>query len=185
MYMKSDNGEIEVFLCPEESTVNDENSGDVSVTVNEPTPSYSAVDYYHQQTMSESVVEFNTELVAAAVATADPDEHIDMQHLEISNDFVVKQEPVNEDVVNEDVENVSKLTRIRKMLISEPDDFEPMGGGRFQLQTEDQNNIHNSGEKLYSLYNICVVWCQKEGKVAYCCLTDESWNSGPRKGIHC
>jgi hypothetical protein len=67
MYMKSENGEIEVFLCPE-----DENSGDVSVTVNEPTASCSSVDYL-QQTMSESVVGYNTEPVAAAVATAGPD----------------------------------------------------------------------------------------------------------------
>jgi hypothetical protein len=103
-----------------------------------------------------------------------------MDHLEMSDHYVVKDEPVNEDV-----ENVSKLTRIRNVLISEPDYFEPMGGGRFQLQTEDQNNIHNSGEKLYSLYNVRVVLYQKEGEVAYCCLTDESWNSGPRKGIHC
>jgi hypothetical protein len=177
--MKSEKGEIEVFLCPEESTANDGNSGDASITVYEK-PSYSAFVYDHQQTVSESVVEYNTGPVAAAAAAAtlEPDEHIDIGHLQTSNDYVVKDEPVN----NYE-ESTSKLARIRNVLISEPDDFEPMGGGRFQLQTEDQNNIHNSGEKLYILYNIFVVSYQKEMKVAYCCLTDESWNSGPRKSI--
>jgi hypothetical protein len=157
--MKSDNGEIEVFLCPEDSTVNDENSCDASVTINEPTPSCSAVDYDHQQTISGSVMEYSTELVAAA-ATADPNRHIDMGHMEISNEFIVKDEPVSDDV-----ESSSKLTRIRNVLISEPDDFEPMGGGRFQLQTEDQNNLHNSGEN-FTVYTTCVVY-QKKRKMAY------------------
>ncbi|PNF20157.1 hypothetical protein B7P43_G00616 [Cryptotermes secundus] len=136
MYMKSENGEIEVFLCPEETTVNDGNREHVSV--NEPTPSCSAVDYGHQQTISGSVVEYNTDLVVAA-SGSDPSSHIDMVQQQISSDYMVKDEPVSEDV-----ETVSKLTRIRNVLISEPDDFEPMGGGRFQLQTEDQHNINIS-----------------------------------------
>jgi transcription factor E2F2 len=170
MYMKSENGEIEVFLCPEESTVNDGNSEHASGTVNEPTPSCSSVDYGHQQTISGSVVEYNTELVAAAAAAAsDPSSHIDMGQPQISNDYIVKDEPVSEDA-----ESVSKLTRIRNVLISEPDDFEPMGGGRFQLQTEDQHNIHISGEEMYSLYKVCVVRYQNGRKTAYCDKTAES-----------
>jgi hypothetical protein len=183
MYMKSENGEIEVFLCPEESTVNDGNSEHASGTVNEPTPSCSSVDYGHQQTISGAVVEYNTELVAAAAAAvpaSDPSSHIDMGQPQISNDYMVKDE-----LVSEDAESVSKLTRIRNVLISEPDDFEPMGGGRFQLQTEDQHNIHISGEEMYSLYKVYVVWDQRGRKIVYCDMTAESWNSEPRKGIHC
>jgi transcription factor E2F2 len=152
MYMKSENGEIEVFLCPEESTVNDENSEHDSGTVNEPAPSCSSVHYGHQQTISESVVEYSTELVAAA---SDPSSHIDMRQPQISDEYVIKDEPVSKDA-----ESPSKLTRIRNVLISEPDDFEPMGGGRFQLQTEDQHNIHVSGEQMYGLCKVCVVWYQ-------------------------
>jgi transcription factor E2F2 len=176
MYMKSENGEIEVFLCPEESTLNDGNSEEASGTSNEPTPSCSAVDYVHQEMISGSVVEYDTELVAAAATVTDTSSHIDLGHMQTSDDYIVKDEPVSEDA-----ESVSRLTRIRNVLISEPDDFEPMGGGRFQLQTEDQHNTHISGEKLYSLFRVFVVWCQKERKTAYCDMTAESWNNTQKR----
>jgi transcription factor E2F2 len=152
MYMKSENGEIEVFLCPEESTQNNGNSEATSRTTNEPTPSCSAVgaaEYSHQQTISVpstsgSLVGYNT---TEDSAVTHPSNHMDLGHTQISHNFMVKDEPMSEDV-----ESVSGLSRIHNVLISESDDFEPMGGGRFQLQTEDQHNSHISGEKLYSLY---------------------------------
>jgi hypothetical protein len=149
MYMKSENGEIEVFLCPEESTEQSWKSKDTSGTVKEPMPSCaSAVDYGQQQAAPVpstlgSVADYNTTEVTASTIT-DPSVHIDLEHLQISHDFIIKNEPVSEDV-----ENVSGLSRIHNVLISEPDDFEPMGGGRFQLQTEDQHNSHISGESVY------------------------------------
>jgi hypothetical protein len=149
MYMKSENGEIEVFLCPEESTQNDENSEDTTRTVNEPTASCSAVgavEYGHQQTISVpgtsgSLVGYNT--TEDTVVTC-PSNHMDLGLTQITHDFMVKEEPVSEDV-----ESVSGLSRVHNVLMSEPDDLEPMGGGRFQLQTEDQHNSHISGERHY------------------------------------
>ncbi|XP_015109280.1 transcription factor E2F6 isoform X1 [Diachasma alloeum] len=66
---------------------------------------------------------------------------------------VPKSEPVDE------VEGVVASTSssgMRDALLSESDDFGPMGGGRFQLQTEDQNpttdvNILDFSESLLSL----------------------------------
>lgn len=149
MYMKSENGEIEVFLCPEESTVQNGSSEDHSGTVNDPMPSCSsAVDYGQQQTVPVpstvgSVADYsNVEITTSAVT--DSGSHVDLEHIQISPDFMIKNEPVSEDV-----ESVCGLTRIHNVLISEPDDFEPMGGGRFQLQTEDQHNSHISGESVY------------------------------------
>lgn len=147
MYMKSENGEIEVFVCRDESQYHG-NSDDTSRTTNEPIPSCSAVgavEYVHQQTISvsstsESVVCYNTTEDSAVTR---PSSHTDLEQTQISQSFVIKDEPVSEDV-----ETVSVLSRIHNVLISEPDDFEPMGGGRFQLQTEDQHNSHISGEKL-------------------------------------
>jgi len=158
MYMKSENGEIEVFLCPEESTVQNCGSEDHSGTVNDPMPSCSStVDYGQQQTVPVpstvgSVADYsNVEITASALT--DSSSHVDLEHIQISPDFMIKNEPVSEDVknepVSEDVESVSGLSRIHNVLISEPDDFEPMGGGRFQLQTEDQHNSHISGESVY------------------------------------
>jgi len=142
--MKSENGEIEVFLCPEESTVQNGSSEDHSGTVNDSMPSCTnAVDYGQQQTVHvPSVANYsNVEITASAVT--DSSSHVDLEHIQISPDFMIKNEPVSEDV-----ESVSGLSRIHNVLISEPDDFEPMGGGRFQLQTEDQHNSHISGESI-------------------------------------
>jgi len=152
MYMKSENGEIEVFLCPEESTSSNGSIEDNSRTVNEPMPSCStvgAIEYGHQQVISVpstsgSLVDYNTIEVSAVTH---PGNHVNLEQTQIANDFMIKDEPVSEDV-----ESVSGLSRIRNVLISEPDDFEPMGGGRFQLQTEDQHNSQISGEKFYCLY---------------------------------
>jgi hypothetical protein len=152
MYMKSENGEIEVFLCPEETSLSNANNEDTSGTPNEPTPSCSsavgAVDYGRPTiclpSTSGSVVDCNMQ-AAAASAVPGPSSNMGLEHIQISHDFMIKDEPVSEDA-----ENVSGLSRIHNVLISEPDDFEPMGGGRFQLQTEDQHNSHISGEICYS-----------------------------------
>ncbi|XP_069689373.1 transcription factor E2F1 [Periplaneta americana] len=137
MYMKSENGEIEVFLCPEETSVSNCNSEDTSGTLNQPSSSGTNPVDYHQQpspatSTSRSVVDYNMQ---AVTSMSDPNSHIDLGPLQMSHDFMIKDEPVSEDI-----ENVSGLSRIQNVLISEPDDFEPMGGGRFQLQTEDQHN---------------------------------------------
>lgn len=145
MYMKSENGEIEVFLCPEESTVQNGSSEDHSGTVNDPMPSCTnAVDYVQQQTVHVPSVANYSNVEVTASAVTDSSSHVDLEHIQISPDFMIKNEPVSEDV-----ESVSGLSRIHNVLISEPDDFEPMGGGRFQLQTEDQHNSHISGESIY------------------------------------
>lgn len=91
MYMKSENSEIEVFLCPEE--LDDVLSSNTNERVkNSPTrPSVSQTD------------------------------------------LGIKDEPVSE---TSDLG--SELSRFKNVLISETDDFGPMGG-RFQLQTEDQH----------------------------------------------
>jgi hypothetical protein len=103
-----------------------------------------AVDYVQQQTVHVPSVANYSNVEVTASAVTDSSSHVDLEHIQISPDFMIKNEPVSEDV-----ESVSGLSRIHNVLISEPDDFEPMGGGRFQLQTEDQHNSHISGESIY------------------------------------
>lgn len=52
----------------------------------------------------------------------------------------IKREPLGE-VQHSDI---AEVCRLRNALISDSDDFAPMGGGRFQFQTEDQ---HSSGRQ--------------------------------------
>ncbi|KAK6644852.1 hypothetical protein RUM43_001125 [Polyplax serrata] len=91
MYMKSENSEIEVFICPD-------HADDYPVTT--------AQEKSKNSPMRPSV-----------------------SQLELG----IKEEPQPE---NADLS--SELSRFKNVLISETDDFGPMGG-RFQLQTEDQN----------------------------------------------
>jgi hypothetical protein len=151
--MKSENGEIEVFLCPEESSEAPSNSEETPSTGNQPLPSCSSavseVAYCHQEaittsTTSSSVIDYNMQ------ATAGPNNHLDLSHINISSDFMVKEE-IKCEPSSEDVESVSSVTRVQNVLISEPEDFEPMGGGRFQLQTEDQHNPI-SGELFFCFH---------------------------------
>ncbi|CAG2067471.1 unnamed protein product, partial [Timema podura] len=56
-----------------------------------------------------------------------------------------KSEPRSEDTDS----SPETLRHVQTVLMSEPDDFEPMGGGRLQLQTEDQH-MHSSGMPVVS-----------------------------------
>ncbi|KAJ9594282.1 hypothetical protein L9F63_014287, partial [Diploptera punctata] len=134
MYMKSEHGEIEVFLCPEEAPQSEEPSMSLNQVIPSCSSAVSDLTYAHQEVCtSSSVVDYNMQ------AAADPSSDVDLGHLQMSTEFMIKDEPSRSTgfIIKDEP---SSEDRIQNVLISEPEDFEPMGGGRFQLQTEDQHN---------------------------------------------
>nr|CAD7431825.1 unnamed protein product [Timema monikensis] len=57
--------------------------------------------------------------------------------------LMMKVEPKSEPRSEDTDSSPETLRHVQTVLMSEPDDFEPMGGGRLQLQTEDQH-MHSS-----------------------------------------
>ncbi|EEB13050.1 transcription factor E2F3, putative [Pediculus humanus corporis] len=98
MYMKSENSEIEVFICPDE------------------------VDEYPATSNADEKSNNNSPLRPS------------VSNLDLIPELGIKEEPQSD---NTDLS--SELSRFKNVLISETDDFGPMGG-RFQLQTEDQHS---------------------------------------------
>ncbi|XP_063235037.1 transcription factor E2F6-like [Bacillus rossius redtenbacheri] len=96
MFMKSDQGEIEVFLCPAD-------------TVSNPTP--------------------------IAGSTPSQDSRPDPPQ--------ETQASVKSELASDDTESASEISRV---LMSEVEDYEPVGGGRFQLQTEGRDPRMPSSE---------------------------------------
>ncbi|KAJ1523514.1 hypothetical protein ONE63_001366 [Megalurothrips usitatus] len=143
MHMKSTNGEIEVFLCPDDVSSNEpdvkpnpsqlddlavgEHYIDVSQPSMAPNQPCSAIDAH------EDIVSILPE-----------PNHIDLEALGLLMKTELKSEPtsINEPISQDEghSEGSSDNTlRLKNALISESDDFGPMGG-RYQLQTEDQHN---------------------------------------------
>lgn len=117
--MRSSHGEIEVFLCPNDPTV--KTSPNPGYTTTQPVPS-----------SKESEIPC---LPFELLANGD-------------NNVQVEPVPSLESSLNTRsgtpvISAVTSLAGMRDALLCESDDYGPMGGGRFQLQTEDQ--ISNSG----------------------------------------
>ncbi|CAL1681956.1 unnamed protein product [Lasius platythorax] len=132
MHMRSEHGEIEVFLCPDDNTVK--------------TSSYSG--YATTQTVPQS-----KEL--SDIPCLSPELLVNRE-----NDVRIESVPSNESSMNTrlctPVTTVTSITGMRDAFLCESDDYGPMGG-KFQLQTEDQistsdlNSILDFGEQLLSL----------------------------------
>jgi transcription factor E2F2 len=118
MHMRSEHGEIEVFLCPDDPAV-------------KTSPCHG---YATTQTVPQS-------------------KELDISYLPpellVNRDSDVRVEPVpsDESCINTrlctPVTPVTSITGMKDAFLCESDDYGPMGGGKFQLQTEDQ--ISTSG----------------------------------------
>ncbi|XP_034231910.1 transcription factor E2F6-like isoform X1 [Thrips palmi] len=140
MYMKSTDGEIEVFLCPDDaapsesdvksnpSQIDDLPVGEHYVEV--PQPSVAS-------NQEAPTLDSNDDIVSILPAS----NHIDLEALGLLMKTELKSEPNSQDEGHsEDFPGSCDGTmRLKNALISESDDFGPMGG-RYQLQTEDQHN---------------------------------------------
>ncbi|XP_011864806.1 PREDICTED: transcription factor E2F3 [Vollenhovia emeryi] len=131
MHMRSKHGEIDVFLCPEDPTV--------KTTL--PYPGYATTQSVPQSKESD-------------IPCLPPE-------LLINRESDVKIEPASSDesFINTrlctPVTTVTNITSMKDAFLCESDDYGPMGGGKFQLQTEDQISsdlsILDFGEQLLTL----------------------------------
>lgn len=112
--MKSEHGEIDVFLCPEEPTVK--------------TLPYSG--YVTTQSVPQSKESDIPCLPPELLVNRECDERID------------EPIPPDESFINTRLSTpattVTSITSMKDAFLCESDDYGPMGGGKFQLQTEDQ-----------------------------------------------
>lgn len=114
--MRSSHGEIEVFLCPDDPGVK--------------------TSPYSGYATTQSVVPQSKE--SDIPTTSLPPE------LLINRDVDVRVEPVPSDESSLNarlctpISSVSSLTSMKDAFLCESDDYGPMGGGKFQFQTEDQ-----------------------------------------------
>ncbi|PSN48186.1 hypothetical protein C0J52_13863 [Blattella germanica] len=142
MYMKSENGEIEVFLCPDETALsNNCNNEEPCATISDPSPvcasSVSEPTYAPEvpvSTPASSVMDYN---MSNAV---DP-----LELSQLTSDFLIKDEPGSEDV-----ESVSGLSRVQNVLISDSEDFEPMESDSV-LDISGMSNSSFSSEPFLTL----------------------------------
>ncbi|XP_026292194.1 transcription factor E2F6 isoform X1 [Frankliniella occidentalis] len=142
MYMKSTNGEIEVFLCPDDAGTNDQDIKPNTSQLDDLAVGEHYIDVPTQQMVPNQSC---PALEANDVVSVIPDTNIDLAALGMLLKTEMKSEPTsaNNDPVSQDEGHsegsLDASHRLRNALISESDDFGPMGG-RYQLQTEDQHN---------------------------------------------
>ncbi|KAG5325267.1 E2F2 factor, partial [Pseudoatta argentina] len=129
MHMRSEHGEIDVFLCPEDSTVKTSYPG-YATTQSVP------------QSKESGIPCLPPELLANR-----------------ESDMRIEPVPSDESFINTrlctPVTTVTSITSMKDAFLCESDDYGPMGGGKFQLQTEDQISsdlsILDFGEQLLTL----------------------------------
>lgn len=111
--MRSEHGEIDVFLCPEDPTVK---------TL--PYPGYATTQSVPQSKESD-------------IPCLPPELLVNRE-----SDVRVEPVPSDESFINTrlytPVTTVTNITSMKDAFLCESDDYGPMGGGKFQLQTEDQ-----------------------------------------------
>ncbi|KAK3929048.1 Transcription factor E2F2 [Frankliniella fusca] len=140
MYMKSTNGEIEVFLCPDDVGSNDHDVKPNPSQLDDLPVGEHYIDVPNQQMVPNQSC---PTLDSSDVVSVIPDTPVDLGALGMlktemkSEPTSVNNEPLSQDEGHSEGYNESH--RLRNALISESDDFGPMGG-RYQLQTEDQHN---------------------------------------------
>lgn len=127
MHMRSEHGEIDVFLCPEDPTVK--------------TLSYPG--YATTQSVPQSKESDIPCLPPELLVNRESDERIEPV-------------PSDESFINTRLcTPVPTVTSMKDAFLYESDDYGPMGGGKFQLQTEDQISsdlsILDFGEQLLTL----------------------------------
>ncbi|XP_011498693.1 PREDICTED: transcription factor E2F3 [Ceratosolen solmsi marchali] len=137
IHMRSTHGEIEVFLCPDDPGTK------------APLPSgYTTTMNTNTTTTPQSPVS------KPSTTSSIPSEFL----IHNSGDVKVEPVPTTEDCLSSGQTLLSALSSagMRDALLCESDDFGLMGGGRLQLQTEDQHlpadlSILDFGESLLSL----------------------------------
>ncbi|EZA47281.1 hypothetical protein DMN91_005933 [Ooceraea biroi] len=130
MHMRSEHGEIEVFLCPDDPAVK-----------TSPCHGYATTQIVPQ--------------------SKEPDIPCLPPELLVNRDSDVRVEPLPSSS-DEDINArlctpvITSITSMKDAFLCESDDYGPMGGGKFQLQTEDQIStsdlsILDFGEQLLTL----------------------------------
>lgn len=126
MHMRSSHGEIEVFLCPGSPGVK--------------TSPYSG--YVTTQSVVPQSKEFDIPCL--------PPELLVNRENDVRVEPVPSEEsPLNTRLCTPIISSVSSLTSMKDAFLCESDDYGPMGGGKFQLQTEDQ--ISTSGRTINNI----------------------------------
>lgn len=132
MHMRSSHGEIEVFLCPDDPAV--KTSPNPGYTTTQPVPSSkeSDIPYLPPELLANGGSGVRVEPVPSVESS------------------------LNTRLCTPVISAVTSLAGMRDALLCESDDYGPMGGGKFQLQTEDQIStsdlsILDFGEHLLSL----------------------------------
>lgn len=125
MHMRSEHGEIEVFLCPDDPVM-------------KMSPCHG---YATTQTVPQS---------------KDPDIPCLPPELLVNRDSDVRVEAISSDesCINARLctpVSVTSITGMKDAFLCESDDYGPMGGGKFQLQTEDQISTSGRIVKDYCL----------------------------------
>jgi transcription factor E2F2 len=140
--MRSTHGEIEVFLCPDDPGTK------------APLPSsYTTTMPTKTTTTPQSPVS------KSSASSSMPSEFL----IHNSGDVKVEPVPTTEDCLSsEQMLSALSSAGMRDALLCESDDFGLMGGGRLQLQTEDQhlpagNNISLSFLPLFGFYYVRLV----------------------------
>ncbi|CAD6236465.1 hypothetical protein G9C98_003775 [Cotesia typhae] len=133
IHMRSSHGEIEVFLCPDDSTVKNQTTTTSS-----------------QLQQSASVLSKSknpSQLPSELLVTQEQQTHRIEPRMKIKTEYPC--------AIKREIETISAASGMRDAMLGETDDFEPMGGGKYQLQTEDQMSsdmsILDFGESLMSL----------------------------------
>ncbi|KAH0568197.1 transcription factor E2F2 [Cotesia glomerata] len=133
IHMRSSHGEIEVFLCPDDSTVK-----------NQTTTTSSQLQ---QSTSVLSKSKNPSQLPSELLVTQEQQTHRIEPRMKIKTEYPC--------AIKREIETISAASGMRDAMLGETDDFEPMGGGKYQLQTEDQMSsdmsILDFGESLMSL----------------------------------
>ncbi|KAK0080020.1 hypothetical protein PV325_000532 [Microctonus aethiopoides] len=166
IHMRSSHGEIEVFLCPDDpGTKQHQNSMSPATSSQQDTEQHqqqqqqSPPRQHHrrqqqqqqqQQSVPASKSNHNTSRLPQELLVTREQTQINNLVSPIKTNYTsAKSDP------NIKENTTLTLPGMRDALLSESDDFGPMGGGRFQLQTEDQissdMNILDFGETLLSL----------------------------------
>ncbi|XP_012527372.1 transcription factor E2F2 isoform X2 [Monomorium pharaonis] len=115
MHMKSEHGEIDVFLCPDEPTVKTLPYAGYVTTQSVPQSKESDISCLPP----ELLVNRESDVRIDPVPTAD-------------------ESFINTRLSTPIITAVTSLSSMKDAFLCESDDYGPMGGGKFQLQTEDQ-----------------------------------------------
>lgn len=120
MHMRSSHGEIEVFLCPDDPVV--KSSPNPGYATSQPVPSSKEADVPY--------------LPPELLVNGDSDVRVVEHQRQETN---AAESALNSRTSMPSTSNeVTGVAGMRDALLCESDDYGPMGGGKFQLQTEDQ-----------------------------------------------